>query len=482
MKPTRQTRTPHGIPGPIRKGFEALCDQLDVGEDFPADVLTEAELVAMAGYDSSRSYADFTAMDFCTIDPPSSTDLDQAMYIERAGSGYTVWYAIADVAAWVKPGGAIDREAHRRGQTLYAPDRRMPLHPPVLSEAAASLLADGTPRPALVWRMDLDESGEITKAHVERGLVRSREKLNYPEEQAKLDAGTANPTMTLLKEVGILRQQVETNRGGVSLNLPEQVVVTDDGAWRLENRIALENEDWNAQISLMTGFSAAKLMLDAGVGVLRTLPPADQHTIDSLRQVARTLGLEWPREWTYAEFVRQLDARNPRDQAMMMSCVRLFRGAGYTVVQPGLGAAETTHGALAASYAHTTAPLRRLVDRYVGEICVAICAGVQPPQWALDALPKLPDEMNESDRRAKAFERGVNDLVEALVLQHRVGETFTGVVIQVDEKRDNQGVISIPEPAIEARVRGRRVNLGDEVKATLTRVDLQQGQVQFEAR
>ncbi|MGJ6980940.1 RNB domain-containing ribonuclease [Aestuariimicrobium soli] len=478
--PARHFRADEGFPAAIRGGFEKLCDELGAPLEFPDDVIAEAEQVVRDGYDRSRTYADLTDVPFVTIDPEGSMDLDQAMYIEKTEGGYRVLYAIADVAAWVAPGGAIDAEAHRRGQTLYAPHQRFPLHPPVLSEAAASLLADGTPRPAVVWRLDLDARGEVTAASATRSLVVSREKLDYPTEQTKLDNGTAGPVMQLLREVGDLRQQIEVERGGVSLNLPEQVVdITDAGHWQLTHRSTLPNENWNAQISLMTGFAAAQLMLDAGVGILRTLPPPDDEVIRQLRRVAQTLGLPWPDGTSYAEFVGGLDVTNPVAQAMMMSCVRLFRGAGYTVIEQGLAPDELVHGALAANYAHTTAPLRRLVDRYVLEVCVALSATEPVPQWALDALAALPEEMADSDRRAKAFERGITDLVEALVLQPRVGQVFTGVVIQVDAKRAGQGIVSIVEPAIEARVTGD-VELGDEVRVRLVEADTTTGKVSFQ--
>lgn len=479
--PARTLRLDDRLPEPIAETYESLVVRLEVPREFPADALAEAEQVVREGYDTSLSHRDLTDVEFVTIDPPGSMDLDQAMHIAREGSGFLVQYAIADVAAWVRPGGALDTEAHRRGQTYYAPHERYGLYPPALSEGAASLLDDGTARPAQVWRLELDEDGEVTGASVERALVRSRARLNYADVQVDIDRGTAAPTLMLLKEVGRLRHLVEIARGGVSLQLPEQEVEVESDTWVLRHRSGLPDEDWNAQISLMTGFSAASMMLEGGVGILRTLPPAEPGTIKTLRRVARSLGLPWPQRLGYAEFIQSLNPALPQDQAMMMAAVRLFRGAGYTVVEPGLKPEQTVHGALAASYAHTTAPLRRLVDRYVGETCLALSAGREVPEWVLAALPDLPKTMNESDRRAKAFERAVTDLVEALVLQPRIGETFRGVVLSVDAKRPGQGIVSLTDPAVEAPVSGR-VELGEEVTVELVSVDLEAGKVQFETR
>ena len=128
-------------------------------------------------------------------------DLDQALHIERRAKGYRVRYAIADVASFVTPGGAMDQEAHRRGQTLYAPDGNAQLYPPQISEGAGSLLPNET-HPALVWTMEVDETGEGVEVHVRRALVRSRAKLDYPSVQRSLDDGTADEPVQLLREVG----------------------------------------------------------------------------------------------------------------------------------------------------------------------------------------------------------------------------------------------------------------------------------------
>lgn len=120
--------------------------------EFPAEVV-KAALAAAAN--PRLPELDRTDLEFVTIDPPDSMDLDQALFIERNGDGYTVYYAIADVAAFVQPGDPMDVEARKRGETLYAPDKRTPLHPPELSEGAASLLPDQV-RPALLWTIAVD--------------------------------------------------------------------------------------------------------------------------------------------------------------------------------------------------------------------------------------------------------------------------------------------------------------------------------------
>ena len=310
------------------------------------------------------------------------------MHIERAGDGYVVHYAIADVAAFVTAGDPVDVEANRRGETLYGANSKVPLHPPVLSEGAASLLPDEV-RPALLWTIKVDETGEGTDVDVERALVRSRAQLTYEGVQADLDAGRAGELIGLLQEVGELRLAREAARGGVSLPLPEQELVEADGHWELEFRRLTPVENWNAQISLLTGMAAASLMVYARVGILRTLPPADPRDVQRLHRTARALGIDWPAEQLYPDFIRTLDPSKPTHAAMVVACTRLLRGAGYVTFNGELPE-QAQHSALASEYAHVTAPLRRLVDRYAGEICVALCAGTDVPAWVVSAMAELP--------------------------------------------------------------------------------------------
>src|SRR5919199_251790 len=167
----------------LEERFAAIRARLGIPADFPTEVLAAAEQAAVA---PALPAADLTDLEFVTVDPPGSTDLDQAMHLERRGDGFGVDYAIADVPAFVPPGGPVDVEARRRGQTLYAPDQRTPLHPPVLSEGAASLL-EGQIRPAFVWRFQLDADGEVARTELVRALVRSRRRLDYGQVQAAAD-------------------------------------------------------------------------------------------------------------------------------------------------------------------------------------------------------------------------------------------------------------------------------------------------------
>jgi len=465
----------------LQEGLAAIAAELDLPGAFPADVTAAAERAAARAV---LPDLDRTDLPFITIDPEGSMDLDQAVHIARDDSsdgGFVVHYAIADVAAFVEPGDPVDVEANKRGETQYGAGTRIPLHPPALSEGAASLLPEQV-RPALLWTIRLDSGGATTDVHVERARVRSTARWSYVEAQAALDDGSAPEVLTLLREVGTLRERQEAARGGVSLPLPEQEVDETDGGLQLVLRRQLPVEQWNAQISLLTGMAAASLMVDARIGLLRTLPPPDPRDVVRLRRVAKGLRIDWPAELGHADFIRSLDPAVSQHQAMIVASTRLLRGSGYAAFDGELPE-QTRHSAIAAAYAHVTAPLRRLADRYAGEVCLAVCAGMPVPEWVRAALPGLPKAMQDSARRAGAYERAVLDLVEAAVLAGRVGEEFDAVVTSVHDERPTEGVVVLADVGVEAPVSSSApLPLGEDVRVTLTTADIATRKVAFTLR
>lgn len=284
-------------PDDLNPDFSTVRAELGLRVDFPTRALTEIEqTVAQSEIDESR--VDATDLPLVTVDPPGAKDLDQAVLVRRrrAGGGYRIHYAIADVASFVPPGGVLDAEVRKRGQTLYLPDGNVPLHPTLLSEGAASLLPDQV-RAAALWTIDLDAFGLPERVDVRRALVRSVAQLDYESVQRGIRNGDAHPSVELLAEVGRLRREQAVQRGAIELGVPEQQIESDgaDG-WRVALRPRLEVEEWNAEISLLTGMCAADLMLSAGVGVLRTVPDPEPATVAGLRRSAGRLGVEWPED------------------------------------------------------------------------------------------------------------------------------------------------------------------------------------------
>ena len=515
-------------PAEVVRALDELRARYEVPTAFPPEALAEAEAAATSWAqdgparllaDGARDARD---LELVTIDPPGSMDLDQAVLLERlpawseaAGTSvgdapgsaatYRIHYAIASLATFVTPGGALDAELSRRGETIYAPDTATPLHPEVLSHGAASLLED-VDRPACLWTIDLDDRGEVVSARVERALVRSRARLTYGQVQTAIDGEGTLPSSVptdlpgLLAEIGRLRLEREVARGGISMTTPEQVVEVTEAAgsaedsesaeapgpsgYRLAYRVPVPAEQYNAQISLLTGMCAARIMVECGVGILRTLPPARPEDYARLRRVAAALGIDWPAAQPYPELVRGLDHAVPAHAAFMDQAMSLFRGSGYLAFGAGgvgvpaddeaSDAEEAVHSAIAARYAHVTAPLRRLVDRYGEEVCIAACAQAPVPEWVLQALPDLPDVMEQTGKRARAIGRGALTALEALVLRGHEGEVFDGVITS---ERDGRGELVLTEPAVVTEVRrgsgqsGDRLPVGERVRVRLLSAD-----------
>lgn len=456
--------------------FSGIRTEFGLPHEFPAAALAEAEQ-AVSGDRRAGNREDATALPLVTIDPPGAKDLDQALLVERtSGGGFRVHYAIADLGTFVIPGGALDAEVRKRGQTLYLPDGNVPLHPTVLSEGAGSLLP-GQSRPAVLWTLDCGSDGEPTQVRVRRAMVRSTAQFDYESVQASLDAGTLHSSLEALPDFGRLRRERAVERGAVELQLPEQEIEPNgNGDWKLVLRPRVEVDSWNAEISLLTGMSAARIMLDAKVGILRTLPDADDGAVDVLRRSAHALKVPWPEGASPARMLASLDPTRPEALALYVDATRLLRGAGYTAFDGQLPEI-TTHAGVAAPYAHVTAPLRRLVDRFATEVCLAVTEGQEVPAWLRAALPELPSLMGGSDALAGKVERACLDQVEAWVMADRVGQEFDAVVLRAD---NNGADLFVAQPPVMGRCAGPDLPEGERIRARLVQADPERRKVAFE--
>ena len=453
--------------------FAALRTELGVPGDFARSVLDEADAAARSVQLPDH---DATDIPFVTVDPAGSRDLDQAVHIAADGDGYLVSYAIADVAAFVAPGSELDAESRRRGQTYYFPDTRVPQLPPRLSEDAASLLP-GVVRPAVLWQITLDATGASTAVAVQRARMQSRAQLDYVGVQRALQDGSLPEALTLLEPVGRLRQSLARARHAINLDLPEQEVEPDGDRWRLAVRAPLPVEAYNAEISLLTGMCAAELMLQHGIGLLRTVPTPPAGTVESLRRVAHGLGIEWPQGAAPGDVLAGLDRTNPHHLALIEHAAALLRGAAYSPFD-GTPPQQREHAGIGAPYAHVTAPLRRLVDRFGTEVCLAVAAGHDVPAWARSALSELPDLMATSDHLAHQADRAVVDATEAWLLADRIGETFRALVVDADE---SSATVVLDDPAVRARCHGSKLPVGEHITARLVEADVAKRAVRFEA-
>jgi exoribonuclease R len=456
-------RLPRQVDKALDTGLERIREQMQVPAGFPPEVALAAVEAARRRPDGA--HVDRTDRPFLTLDPAASTDLDQAFAVERSGRDIVLHYAIADVGFFVRPGDPLDEEAWRRGLTLYLPDQRARLYPAALSEGAASLLPDA-PRPAVVLSVRIDDEGAARLDGVERAVVLSRAKLGYE---------TVRPE-DLPPEVGELARRVvaaESRRNAPRVEFPEQLLERVDGHWRLRFVSRLDSEDDNAAMSLAANLAVADALYAASTGLFRVMGEPDDRALRRLRHSARAFGLDWPAGQSLGEFQRRLPDGDPRSAAFLIAVRRASGGASY---EPYRSDTRPWHSAMAASYAHATAPLRRLADRYVLEAALAVAAGRAVPDDIAAAFAALPDVMARSEVRAGQVDAAVLDLAEAVLLAGRVGELFDAVVVDEDARGP---LIQLTEPAVLARVEAHRVDPGDDVRVRLTDVDVDARRVRF---
>lgn len=447
----------------LAEGLQSIRAQFKVPSGFPPEVLAEAE---QATRRAPAEHRDRTDEHFVTLDPESSTDLDQAFALEPAGLDWRLHYAIADVPWFVADDGALDKEAWARGMTAYLPDGKAGLYPPVLAEGAASLLPDG-PRPAIVFTTRIAPDGSVRLEAVERAVIRSRAKLGYESvREEQLPPGFA--------QVAERIHAAELERGAARIDPPEQEVERDGATYRLQFRPLAPAETRNAALSLATNLAVADLLQAHGTGLFRVMAEPDERAIGRLRHTARAFGMVWPPQAPLAQLEKTLDPADPRHAAFMLAVRRAGRGASYAPFKPG---DVPWHAAVAATYCHMTAPLRRLADRYVIRAALAVANGQAVPEAAAQAFERLPAVMDKAEARGGQIERAVIDLAETAVLANRVGERFAAQVTDVNE---NGARIQLCDLPVVARVSANKVAPGKRIEVRLEGVDPERRTLAFE--
>jgi len=450
-------------PGQILSdGLAAIRGQYQLPEAFPPEVVAEAEAAVERPLSDHR---DCTDMHFVTLDPASSRDLDQAFAIEVRGGSTICHYAIADVAWFVDDGGAMDREAWVRGTSQYLPDGKVSLYPEILSEGAASLLPDVV-RPAILFSTRIEADGSAHLEGVERVRIRSRAKLGYETVQpSDLPAGFAD-----------LNQRIaaaEAARGAHRSDPPEQEVVAHDGHYDLKLSPQSPAESQNAALSLASNLAVAETLLKHHTGLFRVMPEPEGWALKRLRNSAKALGIDWPKGREAPEMERTLDPADPDQAALLLAIRKASPGASYEPYRDGV---IPWHAAMAATYAHSTAPLRRLADRYVVMAAFAVANGRPVPAAIADAFDRLPKVMARADALGGNIQRAVIDLAEAIVLKDRIGETFAAVVTDVDQRGPRIHLCGLP---IVSRLKDTEVAAGEMIKVRLDEADPETRRIAF---
>lgn len=440
--------------GALASGLDAIRAQYQLPSAFPAGVEDAAVKVARRPLDG---FADRTAIPFVTLDPKSSVDLDQAFAIEQSGSDFILHYAIADVGSFVSPGDVLDREAWSRGETIYLPDGKVRLYPAALSEGAASLLPDAD-KPAVIFAVRIAPDGEVGLDSVERAKIRSRAKLAYADVRSS-DLPPAFPK--LAERIA----DAELRRGAARIDPPQQELIKVDGGYELGFRPMSPIERCNAAMSLAANLAVAKLLHAHKTGLFRTMAEPGKRAIKRLRHSATAFEVDWPSTMSLEERERTLDPSNRKHAAFMLAIRRAGREAGYAPYREG----ETAwHSAVAATYVHATAPLRRLADRYVIEAALSVGNGQQVPAEIEAAFEPLADVMKKADAKAAQVDSSVIELAEAVVLSDEVGDSFAGRVTDLDQRGARIQLCELP---VITRVAEDGLKLGDPVTLRLTEAD-----------
>ena len=425
----------------LAAGFAKIAKQYKLPTCFPGDVVKAANasvgLLLAKDCGWKRNRRDATNIPLVTLDPATSTDLDQAFAIKQDGEDLILYYALADVDAFVPIGGTVEREAWCRGVTIYGLAEKVPLYPKVISQGAASLLPDG-PRPAMLVVVSVCPAGKVTLRSVERAICESRAKLAYDTVDLS--------TVPHLAEFARRMWADEVARGAQRVEFPQQEVIVDEsapGGVRLVLRARVLSESINSTLSLAVNMAIGSLLQSAAIGVFRIMDDPEPQSIQSLRRTAHALDIQWLPNESLRELQRRMDPENFSHQRFLLDARRAGGRARYAVYTQDKPA---WHSAIGATYAHATAPMRRLVDRYVLDLAYRIVSQLSVPSTLLQRLDDLPAIMERYESKASSVDRAVIDLLEAVALQDRVGEILDAEVVDAAN-----GIVQTHDSAIRAR-------------------------------
>ena len=411
--------------------------QHGIPDDFPDAAVEEADRAKPAGLSGREDLRD---MPFVTIDPSDARDHDDACYAHadddpKNEGGHVLWVAIADVAHYVRPGSALDREARKRGNSTYFPDRVVPMLPDRLSGDLCSL-HEGVPRPVIAVRMRLDAHGEKLGHTFHRGLMRSVASLHYEEVQAAMDGAPSDRAGALMEEVirplyaayAALKEAGE-RRQPLDLDLPERKIeLSDEGeVLSVKFRDRLDAHKLIEEFMVLANVAAAETLIAKKSPLLFRVheePPVEK--LESLRDTAQAAGFTLAKGQVIrtAHLNQLLNAAAGTDHAELinMSTLRSMTQAYYAPQNFG-------HFGLAlANYAHFTSPIRRYSDLVVHRSLIAAhgwgAEGLDGEQ--ISELESVGAHISETERRSMTAERDTTDRYLAAYLSERVGSEFTG--------------------------------------------------------
>ncbi|PVH29418.1 ribonuclease R [Pararhodobacter oceanensis] len=434
-----------GDPGAPRAVSLIAIHQHGIPDQFPAEVLAEAEAaeeMPLAGRSDLRDLA------LITIDPSDARDHDDAVYAERDSDpknpgGFIVFVAIADVAAYVTPGSELDREARKRGNSSYFPDRVVPMLPDRLSGDLCSL-HENVERPVMAVRMVIDAHGNKTAHEFKRGMMRSRASLSYEQAQAAFDgtpdeaaaplAGMLGDLFAAWQAVGIARGQ----RQPLNLDLPERKIILDEDGQvtSVAFRDRIDAHKVIEDFMVLANVAAAEELIARRSHLLfRVHEEPSAEKLDALREVALGAGLVLAKgqvlQTRHLNNLLEQASGGEFDELINMATLRSMTQAYYSPDNYG-------HFGLALkNYAHFTSPIRRYADLIVHRALIR-AHGFGPDvnrdglsDWDIANLPETATQISQTERRSMTAERDTTDRYLAAFMADRVGATFTGRIAGV---------------------------------------------------
>jgi len=411
--------------------------QHGIPDYFPDDVMAQADAAKPVGL---KGREDLRDLPLITIDPSDARDHDDTCYAHadedpKNEGGHVVWVAIADVAAYVTPGSALDREARKRGNSTYFPDRVVPMLPDRLSGDLCSL-HEGVPRACIAVRMVLDAAGNKIGHSFHRGLMRSPASLHYEEVQDAIDGAPNDRTGPLLDPVlkpiyaaYAALKAARAERQPLDLDLPERRIELDkDGTVKSVNfKDRLDAHRLIEEFMVLANVAAAETLLSKKTPLLyRIHEEPSPAKLDALRETAQAAGYTLAKgQVLHTRHLNKLlnDAAGTDDAELInLSTLRSMTQAYY-------GPAHIGHFGLALrSYAHFTSPIRRYADLIVHRALITAHG------WGNDGLSQHDIEdieqtgahISDTERRSMMAERDTTDRYLASYLSERVGNEFSG--------------------------------------------------------
>jgi VacB/RNase II family 3'-5' exoribonuclease len=434
--------------GGLEDDYLRIAAEHGVSFEHPPEVMAEARALADKPLEGV-----FIDKPFITIDNPTSKDLDQAMCLERrADGGYDVHYAIADVAYFIREGSAIDREAQRRGETVYLPDRSLPMLPKELSEGIVSLLPN-VRRRAFVVTVSLDAQGRPTGRKLQRGLIESRAKLDYSGVQRYYDGGAAPTTnsaalasLDFLRDIGTARLRLAKSRGVVpNPDTDLEIASGADGTVGFAKERRQASELYNEQISLLVNAEVGEAVAAAGLkGIYRVLDEPAPERLEAFRSRVAELGLPMNGR-ALDDYINSLDDADPRSLPIRALSTRLNGRAEYDVTPRGHAALKLPY------YMHFTAPMRRYADFVAHRVLAALVDGSgAAPYQTPGSLDAIRAGAENAGIRAGSIARQCSRAMLACLLAPLQGATVRGAVLNV---RPDGASIRLIEPLADVELR-----------------------------